>query len=215
MIRESSRAEVPRARRERMSRSRDTVGSADSIFATRDWLDRSDFARPNCVMRRCRRRTFRLSARRSFSSTYASSSSVRPRNSLVVPTFHPFASRRFLFSSRILVSLQPFLAGSNHALWSGRRLFREYLENHDRIYRYVVDHSPRRPRIFDPQLVAPSPDRGHRARVREAQRLTRLQLPQQVARLHPRRLREWRRPDLSVQPDQRLVFRAQGNSIYV
>ena len=178
MIRESSRAEVPSAKSERMSRSRETVGSADSIFATRDWLERSDFARPTCVIRRCRRRTFNPSAKRSFTSTYASSSSDSPRNSLVVPTLHPFASRRFLFSSRILVSLQPLLAASNHPLWSGQRLFREYLENHDRIYRHVVNHSPRRPRILDPQLVAPRPDRGYRARVREPQRVTRLQLPQ-------------------------------------
>src|SRR3990172_5768571 len=45
MILESSRLEVPKARSDRISRSRDTDGSPASIFATRDLLDFSALAR--------------------------------------------------------------------------------------------------------------------------------------------------------------------------
>jgi len=39
MIRDSSRADVPREISERISRSKETDGSPASILATRDWLD--------------------------------------------------------------------------------------------------------------------------------------------------------------------------------
>ena len=45
MIRGRSRFEAARASRDLTSRSSDTVGSPDSIFATRDWLDCRVFAR--------------------------------------------------------------------------------------------------------------------------------------------------------------------------
>src|SRR3990167_2865279 len=103
MILESSRLEVPRARSDRISRSRETDGSPASIFATRDWLDFSALARSVWERRSRRRRSRRLSANRILSSMYADSSSERRRNSLALPIFQPPASNCFLLSSRIFI----------------------------------------------------------------------------------------------------------------
>jgi hypothetical protein len=50
-----------------MSRSMETVGSAASILATRDWLDLIFFASASCESFWRLRRRLRLSLRRSFS----------------------------------------------------------------------------------------------------------------------------------------------------
>src|SRR5437867_6129841 len=205
MIREISRAEVPRTRSERTSRSIETDGSPASIFATRDWLDLSALASATWVRRRCRRRCLRPCARRSLRSIYVSSSSDSLRNSLAVPTFHPLASSRRLFSSRILIVLEPSFAGLDHSLGRCRRLLREYLQDHDRIRSYVVDDPPGRVHVVNAQLVATSANRGHRARMRHTQQLATLQSAQQVARPDPARLGEGRRLNLSVQPDEMFV----------
>src|SRR3990170_704376 len=133
MIRASSRCEAPRVRSERTRRSRETDGSPVSILATRDWLDRIIFARSIWVSRRWRRRSRRLSASLSFSSMYAASSSDRPRNSLALPTFQPLASRRFLFSSRIVVLPESLPTGADHRLRRRGGLLAKHLDDHNGI----------------------------------------------------------------------------------
>src|SRR6185295_3374915 len=100
-----------------------------SIFATRDWLDRTALATASWVMCRRRLRLFRLSARRNFSSTYADSWSDSSRNSLAVPIFQPLASRRRFLASRIPILLEPAFAGSNHRLRGCPRLLGEYFQD--------------------------------------------------------------------------------------
>ena len=67
----------------------DTVASEASIFAIRDWLDLNCFARSSCVSRRESRRSLMTLAKATLISIKAVSSSVSPRNSLGVPSFHP------------------------------------------------------------------------------------------------------------------------------
>ena len=105
MVLARSRLEAPNASSDRISRSSETVGSPPSIFATRDWLERIRLAKAVWVRFCFRRRSFRLSANRSLSSTYAASSSESPRNSWTPPTRHPFFSSLCFLLRRIIVSL--------------------------------------------------------------------------------------------------------------
>jgi len=91
----SSLSDEPRARSDRTRRSKDTDGSAASIFATRDWLELRSFASFSWVNLRLRRRFFRCSLRASLSSRYRLSSGVRFKNSAVEPIRQPFSSKRF------------------------------------------------------------------------------------------------------------------------
>lgn len=118
MILAISRLEAPNARRVRMSRSRDTEGSPASILATLDWLDFTRLARSPWVSRRRVRHSRSFDARLILSSTYAASSGERLRNSTVLPTLQPLASRRFLFDSRIVVAPETLPARLDHRLWS-------------------------------------------------------------------------------------------------
>jgi hypothetical protein len=46
IVRARSRFDAPRVKSDRIKRSMETDGSPPSIFATRDWLERSSFAQP-------------------------------------------------------------------------------------------------------------------------------------------------------------------------
>src|SRR5437867_2565221 len=162
MVRARSRFDAPRARSERIKRSMETDGSPPSIFATRDWLERSSFARSVWLRFRFCRRRLRLSASRSRNSTYAASSSDRPRNSCAVPNLQPFASSLCFLLLRILVFLQ---SPATSVQDRGRRLgglLREYLGNNDRVRIDSIDDAPRNSLVYDPQLVASRPNGRHR-----------------------------------------------------
>src|SRR3990170_8089442 len=92
----NSFSDDPRASSDRTRRSSDTVGSAASIFATRDWLELKNFASVSWDNLRLRRRFFRCSPSASLSSMYRFSSGVRSRNPAAEPILHPFFSKRFL-----------------------------------------------------------------------------------------------------------------------
>lgn len=141
MIRTSSARDAPSANKERTMRSRETDPSPDSIFATRDWLDLSNFATSACVRCRSSLKRRRPSAMRSLISMYASSSGDVPRNSVAVPTRHPRASSRFLLSSRIVVLPKSSSANSDHSTRCGLGLLLEDLDDHDRVVVDAVHHT--------------------------------------------------------------------------
>lgn len=97
IARATSFLRAPSANSDRTRRSRETVGSAASSFATRDWLEPSLAASVCCEIPWCKRRsrTLRLNARRI--STRAASSFVSSRNCSAVPTRQPARTRRFFF----------------------------------------------------------------------------------------------------------------------
>jgi hypothetical protein len=207
--------DAPRARSERTSRSSDTDGSPISILATRDWLDRRSLASSAWVRRRRRRRTRRLEARRSFTSIYAASSSVRPRNSRALPILQPLASSRFLLSSRTVVLLEPSPAGLDDRFWSRPALLAEHPQNHDGVRVNPIHHSSRDADILDSQFMATNTDGRHRPRMGHREPLAVLEPPEEVAGFHSGRLREGRRLDLTVKPDKGLVLPAHSYRLYV
>jgi len=194
-----------------MSRSRETVGSPDSIFATRDWLDFRSFARATCVSRWRWRRSRRLAARRSFISMYSASSSVSRRKSLADPKRQPLASSRFRLSSRIVVFPRSPLCCLYHTV--GRRLsfLAENVEDQHGVRVSPVDDPPRRVDVLNPQFVAPWTHRCHRSRMGHRKHFPLLEPSQQVACLDPGLLGQGRRFHLTVQPYQGFVGRAHGN----
>src|SRR5919197_240900 len=208
MIRDNSRREAPRISSDLIRRSNDTEGSPASILAMRDWLDWRRLARSPCVRLRRRRRSRRPMASRALRSIYAASPALRCRKSWAVPTFQPFASSRRRLSSRTVVLLQSASARVNDGLRRGPGLLGEDPQDHHGVGVEPIHDSPVSPCVTDSQLVAPRPHNGHRPRVRHANSLPLLQQPKQITGLDPGRLREGRRLDLSVKPDERLVARA-------
>ena len=75
----------------------------------------------------------------------------------------------------------------------------------------AVHDSPVRLCIAHSQFVTAGPHYGHRSRLRHANRLPLLQQTQQITGFDPGRPGKGRRPDFSVQPDERLVARAHGD----
>jgi len=208
MIRVSSRRDAPRAKSDRMSRSSDTEGSPASILATRDWLDRSRLASSACVRLRRRRHSRSPSASCALNSTYAASSWVSPRKSWAVPTFHPRASRRRRFSSRMVVLPRSANACVDDGLRCCPGRLTKDRQNHDCIGIGSVHDPPVAFVVSDTQFVAARAHDGHRPRMRHDQGLPLLQQPKKIAGFQPGRSRERRRLDLSVKPDERLVARA-------
>ena len=207
MICARSFLDAPRASKHLIKRSSETVGSPDSIFATRDWLDRTIFARSVCVIWRRRRLFFRPAANLSLSSIYASSSGERARNSRVLPTLHPLDSSRFRFSSRIVILPKPPSSNFDHRLRRCLRLLLEdFCDNH-RVRVDPIHDAPRRIDIHDSQFMASRSDAGYRSRVRHAESLAFLESPQLESGLKPGLLGERRRLYLAVQPDKRFVSR--------
>lgn len=80
---------APRASKERMRRSSETLESAASIFAIRDWLEPILAARSDCESPPPTRRSRRLRLSANRISTSAASSSDSLRKSLTDPDRHP------------------------------------------------------------------------------------------------------------------------------
>ena len=142
---------------------------------------------------------------------YAASSALRRRNSLVVPTFQPLASKRRRFSSRTVVLLQSTGARVNDRRWRRPGFLAENRQNHHGVGVGPVHDSPVGLCVSDAQFVTPRSHNGHRPRMGHRQRLPLLQQPEQEPRLDPSRFRKGRRPDLSMKPDERLVARAHSD----
>lgn len=207
--------EAPSARRERIKRSKETVGSPVSILATRDWLERTTFASSVWVSFRRRRRCLSPSASRSRISTYASSSGDRSRNSRVVPTFQPLASSRFFFCSRIVVLPESSPARLDHRPRGCRRLLDEDLADHNRVWVHPVHDSPRDGRIHDAELVTTGSDNRHGPGLRHGETMSLLQTSEQESSLQARLPRERRGLHLAVEPDERFVAEAHPETMYV
>src|SRR2546422_100285 len=151
-------------------------------------------------------RRLRLSASRSLSSTYAVSSSDRPRNSCAVPNFQPFASSLSCLVLRIIVFLQsPPTSVQDRGRGLGGFLG-EYLRNHDCIRVNTIHDAPSGFCVYHPELVTSRTNGRHRPRVWHRQDLPPLKLSEEVARLDPRRLAEGRALHLPVEPSKRLVL---------
>jgi hypothetical protein len=206
MIAANSRLDAPSASSDRSKRSRETVGSPASIFATRDWLDLIDLAISTCVTPRACRRAFSPSASRSRSSTYAASSSESPRNSLAVPTFQPLLSSLFRWLSRIVILLETSTGSVDHLSWCRFSFLWENLEDHNRISVNSVDNSPVVARVSNTQFVAVLPDNRHRPGLRHPKGIPTLQLAQQEPCLNPCHLRKWRSFNFTMKPNNRFVF---------
>ncbi len=191
-----------------MRRSSETEGSPLSIFATRDWLEPIRWAKSSCVRSFFWRRFRRRSASSSRSSTYAASSSDRPRNSWAFPTLQPFFSSRSFFALRVVILPEAHAACLQDALWRLLGLLGEYSREHYRVRVNAVDDSPSDLLIRDSQFVAAGSQRWHGSRMWKRPSLAPLELSKQLASLHSRRVAEWRSLHLPVQPYERLVFRA-------
>ena len=184
MIAASSRFDAPRASSDRSMRSRDTVGSPASIFATRDWLDLMDLAISTWVTPCACRRAFMPAARRMRSSTYAASSSDRPSKSLAVPIRHPLLSSLFRLLSRIFILLKAATRCVDHLFGGRSGLLGENLKNHYRIAVNAIDDSLVATNVRDPQLMALPFDARHRCGLRHSKGVSALQLTQQEACLN-------------------------------
>ena len=198
-----------------MSRSRDTEGSPASILATLDWLDFTRLARSPWVSRRRARHSRSFDASLILSSTYAASSGERLRNSAVLPTLQPLASRRFLFDSRIVVAPKTLPARLDHRLGSPRRFLAEDLQDHDGIGVTSIDDPPRESSVLDAQFMASWSNRRHRSRMGHTQQLALLQPSEKKPSLEPGRGRKGRSFDLPVEPDKRPVRRSHTLGVYV
>src|SRR5579863_1217676 len=208
MIAASSLFDAPSARIDFTRRSSDTVGSPASIFATRDWLDFSVFARLTWVTPDARRRALRPSASLSRSSIYISSWFESPRRSLVLPSFQPLDSSFLRLFSRIVILLKALPASVNDGFGCLTGLLGKYFENHNGIGVDSIHDAPGTGDVVYAQLMASRPDTSHRPRLRHRQQFTALELPQQESRLESGASRHRRGLDLAMKPCQRLVFGA-------
>ncbi len=208
MIRDNSRREAPRISSDLTSRSKETDGSPASILATRDWLEWIRLASCVWVSFRRRRQSRKPTASRTLSSTYAASPALSPRNSRAVPTFQPLASRRRRFSSRTVILPQSADACVNDGLRRRPGCLAEDRQNHNGVGIGAVHDPPISFGVSNSQFVTARTHNRHRPRVRHRQRLALLQQPDEIAGLDPGHLRERRRLDFSVKPDERLVARA-------
>src|SRR3990170_2804517 len=86
---------------------------------------------------------------------YADSSSERPRKSLAVPIFHPFAAKRFFFSLRIVIFLDSPLACVDNRSRRLSALLAEDFQDHDGIRVDPIDDPPGNPGIVDAQFMTP------------------------------------------------------------
>src|SRR4030042_6990429 len=143
-------SEAPKVNRDLTNKSNETVGSPVSIFATRDWLELIILANCSCVIFCFVRCFFKCSLSASFNSIYLASSDDNPRNSVVVPTFHPFFSSIFFLvffimalpSCSRLVLFYSLLAYISNWLRRTICFLFEYLQNYDRIRFNPVTDSP-------------------------------------------------------------------------
>lgn len=198
----------------------ETEGSAASIFAIRDWLERSRLA--TCVCESPRRlRSFRSSLLSdTFSSINPSSASERPRKSRVDPTFHPAAANRSLFALRIVgnprrcavIPAKPAAARFDHRCRSPAGFLCKYLGDHDCIWIKAIDEPELGAAIRDPKLMTSWTDGWHRSGSRHRESFSFLKHPQRIPHFNPPLLRERRRFYLSVKPDEGLISHPQDMS---
>lgn len=99
MMSANSRIDAPSVSSDFTSKSRETLGSPASIFATRDWLECSECASWLWVTPRDFRRALRPSASLRRRSINTSSWSLKPRKSLASPPRQPFSVNFFRLSS--------------------------------------------------------------------------------------------------------------------
>jgi len=85
----------------------------------------------------------------------------------------------------------------------------------DRISINPINDPPGDTFVVDTQFMAPWTDRRHGSGIWHPKFLATLQLSQQEACLKSRGGRQWRRLDLAVKPDQRLVDGSHFKSVYV
>ncbi len=195
---------------DRISKSMDTVGSPDSILATRDWLDCTAAARSCCVRRLRLRRALSPSASLRRSSIRAASSADRSRNSLASPTFQPRPMSLALLLARIVILPKTPLARCNHIFGGGARLLGKHRSNHDCISIRAIDNPPVGGGVLDTQFVASSSNSRHRPRMGHSQRLATLQPSKQHPGFDSGSRSEWRGLDLPMQPYKRLVSYSHG-----
>src|SRR3989304_8957328 len=93
---------------------------------------------------------------------YADSSSERPRKSLAVPIFHPFAAKRFFFSLRIVIFLDSPLACVDNRSRRLSALLAEDFQDHDGIrVDSSIDDPSGNPGIVDAQFMTSWTQRRH------------------------------------------------------
>src|SRR5882672_3374586 len=207
MIRARSRLEAPSAMSDRISRSIDTVGSPDSIFATLDWLDCTAIAKSCCVSRFRTRRALSPSASLRRSSISAASSGDRFRNSLASPSFQPRFASLALLLARIVILLKTSLAVRDHVPGRGARLLGKHRPYHNRVSVRPINDSPIGRLVSDAQLMTSPSDSWQGSGMRHAQRFATLKPSKQHSRLNPSFGTEGRGLNLPVQPHQRLIDR--------
>jgi hypothetical protein len=207
--------EAPSAISDRTSKSIETLGSPASIFATRDWLDLTTLANSPWVRRRCTRWIFSPFARRRRRSTNARCSADKPRKSPASPTAHPRSRSLRRLATCIIVLPQPSATGFDDLPRRTACLLGKDISYDDRIGVDSIDDSPGLSRVINPQFVASRTDGRHRPTHRQTDDVTRLQTPEQIARLNPCRLTEWRTLDLAPQPRQGSVLARHSHSMSI
>jgi hypothetical protein len=111
----------------------ETVGSPASNLATRDWLEWIILANSTWLSFSTLRRCLSDSLKANFNSMYATSSADNPRNWSTDPNFQPFRCSASRLATFIVIQPAPVPAYIDNPLWCLGRLFREYLENDDRV----------------------------------------------------------------------------------
>src|SRR3990172_5323112 len=189
----SSLRVVPMASRERIRRSMETEGSPASILATRDWLEPSSFASWPWESRLRARRSLSRRLSVSFSSTRAASASVRPKNSVTLPTVQPARRRRsrlFLFmgstSLRLVVHPETAPTVLNDPVRGLPARFGKDLQNHDGVGVDPINDAPVVSAVSNTQLSSPPPHPSHNPRMRHPEVLAHLQPAQEAPRLKSR-----------------------------
>lgn len=95
------------------------------------------------------------------------------------------------------------------------RLLRKDLEDHDGVEINTIDNSPCLALVVHPQLMTAISNRQHRPGMRQGQKLPLLKQPEEESSLCPGLLREWRRPNLAVQPNQGSIIWNDTRKVYV
>jgi hypothetical protein len=170
MARPNSSREAPVSKNARAIKSRDTLGSPDSIFATRDWLDFISFASVTCDIFWPTRRSLSALLKESRASTNWLSAGESSRNSATVPILNPAASNLNFFFASIspLIQGQPRLASVYDVSWCRLRLLLEYLEDHNCVSIDFVNNPPRQINVLNSQFMASMPNGRHRSGVRQS-----------------------------------------------
>ena len=146
----TSRREAPRVSIDLISKSRDTLGSPASIFATLDWLEEMAFAKAACVRRCFFRRSFSALPRISLSSITATSSSDNPRNSAAVPNRQPFVFSTLRLLCRNVIVSTSCLTGFNHVSRCSACFLLEHLQYYDGVRVDSINNSPGKIPVIEP-----------------------------------------------------------------